>query len=245
MENSNNDFYMNIDDYYNSIPNQADGRGFDNSREIFKRQINCSFVLFLISVALAFLRIKLPFLPKWINTDFSAFPALIASIAYNPFIGAAMCLGKAIAHTLIHSDFLFFNIVSFLEESVFVLFAGFYYSKIVFIKMSFSSNEEIKQRRKAIIFFGSLIGTSISLVIHLVLSVAFSYSLSERFFGLNSPSALGTYSESLKNIVNITSLWQGILIIDLPVLLIKLLVISAAVSLIYPTISPFLHLRKK
>ena len=80
-----------------------------------------------LSVLLYFLRFRVPLLSDMFSLEFSAFPELIASLAYGPLYGVAVCLIKNAIHISVHPNYLITDIADFIIESVFVGVAGMLY----------------------------------------------------------------------------------------------------------------------
>ena len=58
------------------------------------RKLTGVAILSAVSVVLSFLSFPVPLMPSFIKLDFAELPALIASFAYGPISGIAVCLVK-------------------------------------------------------------------------------------------------------------------------------------------------------
>ena len=228
-----------------------------------------------LSFGMSYFRMKIPLAPSFIMVDFAAFFEFIAAIAYGPVISVIICFLKSLLGALIESNNAYSVAANFFVEAVFVGIAGFYYQRNVVKKKpnTAKSNsrvrtdyikeadkaESIKKRRKGI-FIGSLIGMPVSVIIQFFATVYFVFPTLEKLYsnyGYTRESIIENYADSAAAIAShlpkgiasiipeITEIWQGTLMFNVPISIVKLLFITLLTMLIYPYISPYLHYRKK
>ena len=164
---------------------------------------------------------------------------------------------------LFTSDTAYATLLSgFVLDSLFVFVVGLFYSKRMFAinsKQSLKPTEKDKRRER--ILLGGIIATALTTTVSFFLTKFVSYPMlisqyGERF-GINEYYILRDYQEALNSLntalpetvsstvhefANIT---QGILFYNIPLTIIKLLIITLAVVVFYPIFSPYIHFRKK
>ena len=230
-------------------------------KKTYIRAILCTVFLTVVATALSFLRIQPPLLPKMFAIDFSAFPELIAAIAYGPVVGVLVCLVKNVIHSAFANNYLIIDAANFIVESVFLAIAGAYYIRKMFpMKREHSKHEKKIKRfyREKTIFVGSFIGIIASLPVKFIATNYFVYPLLEKEYahqGVTAEKIVHNYNASIEAVCRhlpgsiasiipeIKTVWQGILMINLPIAFVKLLLIVILTVIIYPFISPFLHSR--
>ena len=71
-----------------------------HSRRVDVRKIAMTGMLSAVAAVLMFLSFSIPLVPSFLKMDFSELPALIASFAFGPVSGAAVCLVKNLVNVL-------------------------------------------------------------------------------------------------------------------------------------------------
>ena len=210
------------------------------------------FIFTGLSLGLCFLRFNVPFAPDFLSGDFSVLPELIAAIAYGPIIGSVVCLLKFALHIVILPTAAITDVSNCLTELAFLLTASVFYYKKQFHKKERNKQGKKRQYRRKRIIIGSLLGIIPALIIQFVTNYYFVFPMLEKYYGqygYMQADILQKYATSFaaisENLPKITKLWQGIIAFNLPMTLVKLLIVTIAVALIYPIISPYLHFRKK
>lgn len=198
------------------------------------------FMLFLLalSVALEFARFKLPFLPSFLDVDFSIFPEFVSALFFGPIVGIGTVVLKNLLHMLI---FYFANgNISYVGEisnlitdvafiliafSIFFLFVG----KLPIVR------ETRKIRIRGILDSGtaSAFATSIIMlpVMRWIIYPWFVKYFSARGYAVDF---LKLYQEVLPSVEN---LWQGLFIFNLPWIFFKLIVVTLLATLTYALIT--------
>ncbi len=237
----------------------------DNDEKRRKLIIMTVIVMVVLGVAaygLFFAKIKLPHTPDMLNFELSIIPELIASLAYGPIFGIIIIIVKTLV-LLFTSDTAYATLLSgFVLDSLFVFVVGLFYSKRMFAinpKQSLKPTE--KDKRRGRILLGGVIATALTTTVSFFLTKFVSYPMlisqyGERF-GINEYYILNDYQEALNSLntalpetvsstVNeFANITQGILFYNIPLTIVKLLIITLAVVVFYPIFSPYIHFRKK
>ncbi len=181
-------------------------------------------VLSAVAIALMYLEISLPLFPVFLKFDFSEIPALLAAFAMGPLAGIAVELVKNIAHLPVSHTMMVGELANFIMTSFFVGVAGLIY--------------RYKKTRK-----GAMISMAAGTVALTVSGALVNYFLTIPFY----ISAMGF---TLDKIVEMTRLAGNTFVHDLPTLILwvfvpfnilKGVVVSLIVWLIYKKLSPLLH----
>ena len=91
------------------------------------RALVVTAIMGAVGFILMFLEFGVPIMPSFIKFDFSELPALIASFAYGPLYGVAVCFLKNALHLLVTSTAGVGDLATFLLGIFFVLPAGLIY----------------------------------------------------------------------------------------------------------------------
>ncbi len=181
-------------------------------------------VLSAVAIALMYLEISLPLFPAFLKFDFSEIPALLAAFAMGPLAGIAVELVKNIAHLPATHTLMVGELANFVMGSFFVGVAGLLYQRM-------------KTRKGAVI---SMAAGTVSLTV--------SGALINYFFTI--PFYVSVMGFSMEAIVGMTQAAGNTLVTDLPTLILwvfvpfnimKGVVVSLIVGLIYKKLSPLLH----
>ena len=219
-------------------------------------------VFSIISLVLSFdvFRINPSFLPKFISIDFSVFAELIASIAFGPIIGVAVCLIKSVVRAFINYTALYSIIANFFVNSTFVAIAGTYYYFNVMPRKRAKRKAHVEVHRRKIILKGSLIGMIPAVILQYILTNKFVFPKFNWYYGKQGytyEGILAFYKKSADIVSshmpgflgrmydNASEIWQYTLLFNVPVTIFKFLTVTLVVALIYPYISPYIHFRKK
>jgi riboflavin transporter FmnP len=232
---------------------------YDNSefRKVKAFRMFLSIIVFTgLSLGLHFLRYKTPWGPSFITVDFSVFTEFVAAIAYGPIIGTVVCLLKFILVAVIKPASIASDIANFLVEAAFIITASLFYYKKNFRNSDNEKDGTVRLFRRRRIIIGSLIGIIPALIVQFITNLFIVFPLLERFYasyGYTKEEFLKQYQLAVdvltehspgllgKVLPEITDLWQGVLLFNLPATFMKLLAVSLITALIYPAISPFLH----
>lgn len=229
-------------------------------RSIRIRRLIISIVAFsALSVLAGSVRYRIPFTPSFIALEFSLFFELISSIAYGPLIGLVVCVIKSAAMIVFSKGSEYSIVANFFVETVFICIAGGYYFRKTFAKNANYGGDAKKRRRKRI-FNGGIIAMPFALIIQYVTTLYYVYprlQTNYAYYGYSAESMLKSYADSANAIASylpealralvpeIKEMWQGVLLFNISISLIKMLIVVLAVMLIYPYISNWIHFRKK
>lgn len=191
------------------------------TRKQYLRILTVTGILSALGAVLMVLEFPVPFMPSFVKFDFSELPALLAAFSMGPVSGVAVCLVKNLIHLPFSSTGGVGELCNFLLGFCFVLPAGVLY------RMK-------KNRRAALI--GSVGGAAVMALCSLPLNYFVSYPVYTKFLPLDA--IIGMYQELLPGV---NGLLQCLLIFNLPFTLLKGLVDTLLVFLIYKRLSPVLH----
>lgn len=194
------------------------------TRKNYLRTLTVTGILSALGAVLMVLEFPVPFMPSFVKFDFSELPALLAAFSMGPVSGVAVCLVKNLIHLPFSSTGGVGELCNFLLGVCFVLPAGVLY-------------RVRKNRRAALI--GSIGGAVAMALCSLPLNYFVSYPVYTKFLPLDA--IIGMYQELLPGV---NGLLQCLLIFNLPFTLLKGLVDTLLVFLIYKHLSPILHGRK-
>ena len=186
------------------------------------RNLAVTAIFAAVSAVLMFIQIGLPILPSFLKFDFSDFPALIVSFAVSPWHGAAVCLLKNLLHLFTTSTAGVGELNNFVIAALFVFFAGLIYHRN-------------KTRTTALV--GSVVGALVSAVGSVFYNYFIGYPLFSTALGIPMAGIVGMYSVILPSA---DTLWEALLIFNLPLTLAKGLASMLITMLIYKRISPLL-----
>jgi len=118
-------------------------------------------VLSAMAVALMY-TLQFPILPgaPYLKIDFSDVPALFASIAISPVVGAVIMLIKNILHLPVSDSMMFGELSNFLIGSAFIISAGV-------LSKQFQKNKPMKKKLILILILASLIQVVAAVVVNL------------------------------------------------------------------------------
>jgi riboflavin transporter FmnP len=186
------------------------------------RNLAVTAIFAAVSAVLMFIQIGLPILPSFLKFDFSDFPALIVSFAVSPWHGAAVCLLKNLLHLFTTSTAGVGELNNFVIAALFVFVAGLIYHRN-------------KTRTTALV--GSAAGALVSAVGSVFYNYFIGYPLFSAALGIPMAGIVGMYSVILPSA---DTLWDALLIFNLPLTLAKGLASMLITMLIYKRISPLL-----
>lgn len=184
------------------------------------RKMTVTALMGAAATVLMYLSFGLPFLPSYLKFDFSELPALLASFSLGPVSGAAVCLIKNIFNVFASTTGGVGELCNFLMGVLFVVPAGILYQR--------------KPSRKS-----ALIGSLVGLIVMTVGSVFLNYYIVYPAYTLIMPleAIMGMYTALVPSISN---LWEGLLVFNAPLTLVKGLADVAVTFLVYKKLSPIL-----
>lgn len=182
------------------------------------RKIAVTAVLAAVAAVIQLLEIPLPFIPEFIKLDFSELPALIASFVVSPLAGIPVCLVKNIIKLSTTSSAGVGELCNFLLGVAMVVPAGFIY--------------KFKKARKGALI-GCLVGCAASAGLSLFVNYFISYPV---YYQLLAPEevVLGLYQAINPNV---KSIWEALIIFNIPFTFFKMLIDSAITFAIYKPLS--------
>ena len=174
-----------------------------------------------LGFVLMFLDFSVPVMPGFIKFDFSDLPALLGAFALGPVWGVVCCLVKNVLHLMITDTAGVGTLSNFLLGSIFVFTAGFIYQKS-------------KSRKGALL--GAAAGAVVAGLIGVITNYFIVYPVYFRIMA-PEPAVLGAY-QALNP--NVNSLWDALIWFNLPFTVVKFLVVTVVVTLVYKKLSPIL-----
>lgn len=216
----------------NQQPRLAERQPFSAGKEHMSkatqntRKLTGVAMLSAIGFILMFIELSVPIMPAFIKLDFSELPALLATFAYGPASGAAVCLIKNVLHYFMGGTTGGVGELSnFLLGVAYVVPAGLIYQKV-------------KTRKGALI--AALIGCAVSAIY----SLPHNYYLIYPLYGKMMPmeAILGMYQTLNPSCDN---LFEALLTFNVPFTFAKEAITAAMAFVIYKPLSPILHGRKK
>lgn len=185
------------------------------------RKLTGTAMLSAAAYILMFLEFPIPFLiPSFIKMDFSELPALLASFAYGPLWGVAVCLVKNLIHLTDSQTGGVGELSNFLLGAVFVATAGIIY---------------LKKHTKRGAVAGSILGSAVMGIASLFINYYIVYPIYTNFMPMEA--IIGAYQVILPSA---DSLWKCLLIFNLPFTVIKGLCSVIITMFIYKPLRIFL-----
>lgn len=186
------------------------------------RRVTAAGILSAIAYLLMLIEIPLPLLiPSFIKFDFSDLPALIGAFALGPLYGILIEFIKNALHGISSGSFGVGELSNFLLGAVFVEVSGFLYQRN-------------KTKRGAI--FASVSGAAAMALFSLPSNLYVVYPVYYNF--MPKETILAAYQAILPSV---KSIFQSLLIFNLPFTFAKGMVDVLITFLIYKQLSPLLH----
>ena len=189
------------------------------------RNLALSAIMSALGYALMLIQVPLPFMPAFIQLDFSDLPALLTSFSCGPIWGVLVSLIKNALHLFNSGTMGIGELSNFIIASVFVLTAGLIYSKK-------------KSKKGALI--ASFAGAVTAGVICVFTNYLLIYPLYFKFL-MPEGAILGMYQDKLSSV---NSIFLCLVIFNLPFTVCKELLVALITFVIYKPLSPVLHGRK-
>ena len=196
----------------------------EKTRRDYLRWLTVTGILSALGAVLMMLDFPVPFMPSFVKFDFSELPALLATFSMGPVSGVTVCLVKNLIHLPFTATGGVGELCNFLLGACFVLPAGVLY--------------RVRRNRGAALV-GAVGGSLFMAACSLPLNYFVSYPVYTKFLPLDA------IIEMYQAIVpGVNGLLQCLLIFNLPFTLLKGLVDTLLVFLIYKHLSPLLHGRR-
>lgn len=191
-------------------------------------------MIYLVSVCLSVLRFKIPFLPSFMEVDFSIVPEFIAVVFFGPIAGTGVVVMKNITHMVFfyleHGEFNYASELSnFVTDILFIVCA---YILFVMYMRHFRRDRRKRGRRiKGVLFSG----TGASAVTAFALVPFQYYVIFPMFidFFAKHGVRLNIMQYYLEKMNTLDALWKGMLIFNLPWEFGKLLIVTLLATAVY------------
>jgi riboflavin transporter FmnP len=172
------------------------------------------------AVVLQYLEFPIPLMPPFIKLDFSDLPALLGAFAYGPLTGVIIEFLKNLIHCAVSQSATVGELSNFILGAVFVFTAGLIYKK---------------NKNKTAALIGGLLGA----VAMGIISVPSNHFVVYPFYYNFMPeeNVLAAYQKILPSM---KSVFQSLLVFNLPFTVVKGLISVAVCMLIYKPLSPIL-----
>ena len=190
------------------------------------RALTGTAMLAAVATILMYMEFPIPIMPGFIKMDISELPALIASFAYGPLSGIAVCLIKNLIKLPSTSTAAVGELFNFVMGARFVGVAGIVYKKN-------------KTRKGAII--GAVAGALIMALVSLPYNYFVVYPAYVVMYHLPLEAIIGMYQAINPNV---NGLLACLVTFNVPFTFAKGMVDALLCFLIYKPLSPILHGRK-
>ena len=190
------------------------------------RALTGTAMLAAVATILMYMEFPIPIMPAFIKMDISELPALIASFAYGPLSGIAVCLIKNLIKLPSTSTAAVGELFNFVMGALFVGVAGIVYKKN-------------KTRKGAII--GAVAGALIMALVSLPYNYFVVYPAYVVMYHLPLEAIIGMYQAINPNV---SGLLACLVTFNVPFTFAKGMVDALLCFLIYKPLSPILHGRK-
>ena len=190
------------------------------------RALTGTAMLAAVATILMYMEFPIPIMPGFIKMDISELPALIASFAYGPLSGIAVCLIKNLIKLPSTSTAAVGELFNFVMGALFVGVAGIVYKKN-------------KTRKGAII--GAVAGALIMALVSLPYNYIVVYPAYVVMYHLPLEAIIGMYQAINPNV---NGLLACLVTFNVPFTFAKGMVDALLCFLIYKPLSPILHGRK-
>ena len=189
------------------------------------RKLTVTAMLSAVATVLMFFSFNVPLMPSFIKLDLSELPALIAAFSMGPVAGAVVCLVKNLVNLFFSTTGGVGELSNFLLGCCFVVPAGIVY-----------------QRKQNL--FGAAVGSVSGAAAMAVLSVFTNYFVVYPIYTnfLPMDAIMGMYQAINPNV---ETLWQALLMFNMPFTFIKGLCSVVITLLIYKGIAPVLQGRQR
>lgn len=193
------------------------------SRQIMTRRIAASGILTAMAVVLMYLEFALPFMPVFLQFDFSEIPVLVGSFSIGPVYGVIIELLKNLIHLPVTKTQGIGEMSNFITGSIYVFSAGYIYTKM--------------RTRK-----GAIISMAIATLILAVIAAPFNYfvtiPLYDKVMHCPLPAIIGMCQAANSHV---TSKMGVIMWVFVPFNLFKGFVVAFITFWIYKPISKLIH----
>ena len=172
------------------------------------------------AVVLQYLEFPIPLMPPFIKLDFSDLPALLGAFAYGPLTGVIIELLKNLIHCAVSQSATVGELSNFILGAVFVFTAGLIYKK---------------NKNKTAALIGGLLGAAAMGIVSVPSNHFVVYPFYYNF--MPEENVLAAYQKILPSM---KSVFQSLLVFNLPFTVVKGLISVAVCMLIFKPLSPIL-----
>lgn len=185
------------------------------------RKLTGTAMLGAVATVLMFIDFSVPIMPSFIKMDVSELPALIASFAYGPLSGVAVCLIKNLINLTRTSTAGVGELCNFMLGVCFVLPAGLIY---------------LRRKSRSTAAIGALVGATCMAVLSVPVNYFITYPVYTNFMPLDT--IIGMYQAIFPGV---DGLLQCLVVFNLPFTFVKGLIDAGLTFLVYKPLSPILH----
>ncbi|MGM9635259.1 MAG: ECF transporter S component [Candidatus Avispirillum sp.] len=194
----------------------------NNKKKISIREIAGCGMLVAVAVVLQYIEISIPIMPSFIKLDFSDLPELIGAFAYGPLFGVIISLLKNLIHMLFSQSGFVGELSNFILGAVFSFTAGIIY-------------KYNKEKKFALI--SGVCGAVAMAVVSVPVNYFIIYPMYYGILNFPEEAVLGMYQVILPGI---KSIFQALLVFNLPFTLVKGLICVAISMFIYKPLTKIL-----
>lgn len=194
----------------------------DNRKKIGIRTVAGCGMLVAVAVVLQYIEISIPIMPSFIKLDFSDLPELIGAFAYGPVFGVIISLLKNLIHMLFSQSGFVGELSNFILGAVFSFVAGVIYKH---------------RKEKKFALFAGACGAVAMAVISVPLNFFIIYPMYYSILNFPEEAVLVLYQVILPGI---SSIFQALLVFNLPFTLVKGLICVAISMFIYKPLTKIL-----
>lgn len=224
------------------------------------RAIICMGALTFFAVILQFMTVHVPFTPRLFTIEVSTLPELMAALAYGPLFGILICFIKNALLAIFVRGMAVSALTNMMLDSIFLFIAAELYLRLNSRKSRSSKRRKRKRYNAKKAFICGVAGAAVSLVPQEFITVYLAYPLLAKVYAStgftldimldlykNSSQGLNSFLTERFNFAlpEVKTLWQGVMIFNLPVTFAKLVIISFIAALLLKYLMPYLHYRKK
>lgn len=184
------------------------------------RKLTVTAILGAVAAVLQFLEFGIPVMPGFIKMDFSDFPALLAAFSLGPWSGVGVCLIKNLVKLLTTYSAGVGELSNFLLGCLMVVPAGLIYKH---------------KKTRGYAFLGSIVGAVCMAGMSLITNYYIVYPVYAKIMPMEQ--IIAAYQAILPRV---TTLWQALLIFNVPFTFIKGMLCAIITFIIYKPLSPIL-----
>lgn len=214
------------------VPQTKEGIIMNKNKTVTNTKKNISIrviagcgMLVAVAVVLQYIEISIPIMPSFIKLDFSDLPELIGAFAYGPLFGVIISLLKNLIHMLFSQSGFVGELSNFILGAVFSFTAGIIY-------------KYRKERKFALI--AGVCGAAAMAIISVPVNYFLIYPMYYGILNFPEEAVLGMYQVILPGI---KSIFQALLVFNLPFTFVKGLICVAISMFIYKPLTKVLKER--